>query len=843
MSIYKHLLLRNKPKPPFSSFFFFFFFTPSTHLLLNISNSHFRNIGSSPQNSRLSPSNTALVNHLISIFTHQRFHSSNSHELTQLGSQLTPDIVESVLKALNNWKLAYAFFNWATSQNGYFHNCYTYNAMASLLSSARQIPPMKTLLSHLIHSSCYMTPGAFGFFIRCLGSLGLVHEANLLFDQFRDSGLCLPNSYTYNCLLEAIAKSTLTHVAEQRLAEMRRLSWMVDKYTLTPLLQVYCNSGEFDKALLVFDQMLDKGWVDAHVLSILALSFTKWGDVDKAFELIHRMEECSLTLNEKTFYVLLHGFVSNHRLDKALQLFDKMCASGFSPDIAVYDVLIGGLCKIKDSHTASCLYSRMKCSGICPDVAVLNKLLSCVAEEETMIHLLQDCGDVHDGESVKTLFFSVLNGLVSNGLVDRALELVKTMMDDAFIQGSRLEEFFKLKGGILCMDSSSFRIIIDPLCQKGRLDEALQLFRAMDKFGCRKDTRLYNDMIEALCCADRIIDGLDLLSEMKKMEIQPTQFTYNSIYGYFCRKGDVSGATSIVKEMCAHRYEPWIKNSTTLVKQLCKHDKALEASNFLAELVQEGLVPHLIPYFAVVDGLFKLHEVDHALELFHNLCARGYKPDVVAYNILINGLCKGNKMAEAKKMLNEMLAGGLVPSTVTYNSLIDGWCKNGDIDQAITCLYKMAGEDIEPNIITYTTLIDGLCNAGRPDDALMLWNEMEGKSCSPNRISFMALISGLCKNNMPDKAQLYLHEMEKKELRADSFVYIALMDTFLLNKKPKLALDMLKEMVEKKMLAAAVNKNNILVKEAITKLAEDPLTASEVKQLVNEGGIQVFSDV
>ncbi|CAO2831200.1 unnamed protein product [Amaranthus hypochondriacus] len=796
-----------------------------------------RNNSSKPYVTNFSLDSKRVVDDLISIFTHRSF-DPNNQELSQLGSKLTPEIVETVLKGIRNWRIAYKFFNWAKFQNGYVHTCYTYNAMASILSGARQNAPMKALALDLIDNGRFISPGALGFFIRCLGKVRLVEEANVLFDHVREMGICIPNSYSYNCLLETIAKSSMSYLAEKRLNEMRNFGLIVDKYTVTPLLQIYCNAREFEKSLIVFNQMLEKGWVDSHVLSILAVSFSKGGEVDKAFELIEKMEDWKLTLNEKTFYVLIHGFVSDGNVDKALQLFDRMHRTGFSADIGVYDVLIRGLCKHKEPLRAMQLYSEMKNCGIFPDAGILTELISSVGEE-VMAQLLEENGDCFDDELVKLLYNSVLNGLVRIGLIDRALDLVKMMMEEKHQCSSRLEKFFKLKG-INCLDSSSFSIIITVLCQNSRLDEALQLFGSMDKFCCQKDTLLYNNLIDALSKADRILDSLHLLGEMKQSGIKLTHFTYNSIYGYFCKKGDVVGATTIVKEMCLRQHEPWIKNSTTLVKQLCTRGRAVEACNFLANMVEAGLVPHLIPYSAAIDGLFKLQEVDRALELFHDIYSRGYRPDVVAYNILIDGLCKANRMSEAENMLKEMKAQGLVPSTVTYNSIIDGWCKNGNVDQAIVLYSNMDGVNREPNVITYTTLIDGLCNAKRPNDALMLWNQMEVKACPPNRIAFMALISGLSKNGMPDRALSYLQEMEKREMSADIFVYIGLLDSFLLNKNPVLALDLLKKMVEKKMFPSPVDKNYAIVRNAVLKLSVEPLTACCVNSLLAEGSIPVF---
>ena len=99
------------------------------------------------------------------------------------------------------------------------------------------------------------------------------------------------------------------------------------------------------------------------------------------------MEDHNITLNEKTFGVLIPGFVKESRVDKALQLFDKMQQSGFYPDVSLYDVLIGGLCKIKELDKALHLFSEMKQLGIHPDVKILTKLMTFFSEEKKIIQL------------------------------------------------------------------------------------------------------------------------------------------------------------------------------------------------------------------------------------------------------------------------------------------------------------------------------------------------------------------------------------------------------------------------------------------------------------------------
>ncbi|XP_042513243.1 putative pentatricopeptide repeat-containing protein At5g08310, mitochondrial [Macadamia integrifolia] len=751
---------------------------------------------SSIPSASVSSDRSTIANELVAIFT-KRLVLQKTDELRALGAKLTPETVESVLGSLKSWKVSYDFFSWATEQDGYRHNCYTYNTMASILSRAQKTTQLKVLAMDVVKSRCPMTAGACGFLIRCLGSQGLVSEANYVFDQTKLMGLCVPNVYTYNCLLEVLAKFGSVDSVEMRLKEMQSMGWDSDKFTMTPVLQAYCKAGKFQKALDVFNQINERGWVDVHVLSILVVSFTKWGEVDKAFELIERMESLNISLNEKTLCVLIHGFAKEFRMDVALQLFDKMKKLGFRPDLPIYDVLIGGLFKNKELGKALDLYLEMKKSGIFPDVSIITKLISLFCGEgdvATASQLLAEGVERLDAKASVLLYNVFLRGLVNHCSVDKAFLLLQAMvgLDSESGDETVFDNLIILKRKVN-PDATSFDIVIDGLCKSGQLDVALMLFRDMVRMGCKGNQLIYNNLIDAFCSLNRLEEGLELLKEMKESGFKPTEFTNNSIFGCLCRREDISGALDTIREMREYGHEPWIKHSSLLAKQLCKHGKVVEASNFLKDMQQEGFLPHITAYSAVIHGFFKIKEVDQAVELFRDICARGYRPDIVAYNIFISGLCKTGRVLEAQNVLDEILEKGLVPTVVTYNLVIHGWYKKNEIDRALLCLSRMMEGGQEPTLITYTTLIGGLCNAGKPGDALRLWNEMVEKGCPPNSIAYMALIHGLCKCNAVDAAVAYLHEMDEPTVVTYTTVLGALCNAG----RPEDAVNLWNEMVEK----------------------------------------------
>ncbi|XP_027363044.1 putative pentatricopeptide repeat-containing protein At5g08310, mitochondrial [Abrus precatorius] len=782
-------------------------------------------------------STIAVVDTLISIFT--KHPNGNTTELNRFAPILTPHLVESVLTRLRSWKLAHSFFHWASHQHhhGYRHTCYTYNAVASIFSRSNQPVPLKALATDIAEStSCSFTPGALGFFIRCLASVGLVQEANQLFDEMREKGLCVPNDYCYNCLLEAISKSGSVDLMEMRLKEMKGFGWEVDEFTLTPVMLVYCNARRFDQALSVYHVMQEKGWVDERIYSILVLSFTKWGEVDKAFRLVERMEERGMRLNEKTFCVLIHGFVKESRVDKALQLFDKMLRDGFTPHISLFDVLIGGLCRNKDTGKALSLLLEMKELGVVPDIGIFTKLLSSLSDRSMIAKLLEEVPEEEGDQTLVLIYNGVLTGYVNEGLMDEACHLLQMMVQSKSGANAQMDTFLKVKR-LVSPNTASFSIVIDGLLKNGQLDLALSLFNEMKQHVGKPNVLIYNNLINGLCNSNRLEESLELLQEMKESGIEPTHFTYNSIYGCLCKRKDVSGATDMLKEMRVCGHEPWIKNSTFLVKELSDHGRAVEACKFLNTMVQQGFLPDIVSYSAAIGGLIKIREVDRALNLFKDLCSRGRCPDVVAFNILMRGLCKANRFTEAEDLLDEIVVKGLSPSVVTYNLLIDSLCKNGSVDKAMTFLFKMSREDREPNVITYTTLVDGFCRVKRPDDALLVWNEMEKRGCSPNRIAFMALIYGLCKCCRPSAALHYLREMEQREMKADSFIYIALLSAFLSDLDLTSAFEIFKDMIDSGFFPEPHDKNYSIVMDAIEKFSMDHGTFSGIQVLMEEGKI------
>ncbi|KAG8085147.1 hypothetical protein GUJ93_ZPchr0010g11072 [Zizania palustris] len=431
-----------------------------------------------------------LAHNLLDEFSRPRA-SRDAARLRRLATHLTAPAAESVLMKLPSWRHALDFFRWAAEQPGFRHSCYSLNAMASLLPR-HQHTHLDRIAADAIATRCLMTPGALGFLLRCLGAAGLTDTAVRVFDAARASFSCTPNSYTYNCLLDALAKAGRADDADARVREMvtKCGDGSVDKYTLTSLLRCYCNAGRPDDANDVFQRMSERGWVDEHVLTTLAVAFSKWGKVEGAVDLVRRMEALGMRLSEKTLNVLVHGFAKQGRIDKAMDMFAKMLSYGFVIDLAMYSVLIEGLCQDKDIGKAVKLFKEMKSSGVAPDVRLLKRMIEAFCREgdfATVDLFINDNAECLKSGGVVPLYNAVLEGLVNRGEVEAAYELLCSMVcgghgvnDDATVGAHMLHIKEDAKP-----NSDSFNIVVCGLCKVKKLDMALALIKDMSGLGCK----------------------------------------------------------------------------------------------------------------------------------------------------------------------------------------------------------------------------------------------------------------------------------------------------------------------------------------------------------------------
>lgn len=203
----------------------------------------------------------------------------------------------------------------------------------------------------------------------------------------------------------------------------------------------------------------------------------------------------------------------------------------------------------------------------------------------------------------------------------------------------------------LPMNVDTFNTIIENLCTKGQLDQALQSFTRISKGGFKPNVTSYNILLEALFKAKRADEAFQLIRTWKGQEAVPPITAPPVVM--------VSTAT-----MC------------TLEQELEEKNRLHQQSSTQMKLrLPEPPEPHVN---AVINDFFRNKCPDQALALFKTLELPLY---LTTLHVMIKGYCNMDRGADAVKFV-EYLQGRYDLNFVSYSLMINAYVSNNQIDLA-----------------------------------------------------------------------------------------------------------------------------------------------------------------
>ncbi|XP_006659996.3 pentatricopeptide repeat-containing protein At1g80880, mitochondrial [Oryza brachyantha] len=233
------------------------------------------------------------------------------------------------------------------------------------------------------------------------------------------------------------------------IAEAKRVWREMSNYCITPdgtsyILMVSCFAkvGNLFDTLRVYDEMKNRGWIP------------------------------SIAVYNSLIYVL----TKENCMKDAQNIFTKIVDEGLQPNVETYNSMIVPLCESRDLDKARMVLEDMMLKGIVPTILTYNTFLRQESIDETMILLRkmkQDrCGPKSDtflmlidrffqlnepGNALKlwnemkryditpscSHYMSVIQGLIKQGCMERALEYYDEMKENGFASDPKLEKEFR----------------------------------------------------------------------------------------------------------------------------------------------------------------------------------------------------------------------------------------------------------------------------------------------------------------------------------------------------------------------------------------------------------------
>ncbi|XVF34264.1 hypothetical protein REPUB_Repub18cG0044400 [Reevesia pubescens] len=334
----------------------------------------------------------------------------------------------------------------------------------------------------------------------------------------------------------------------------------------------------------------------------------------------------------------------------------------------------------------------------------------------------------------------------------------------------------------------SWNTLIGSYAQKGEVQEALSLFKFMQREGNSFSEFTISSVLCACVAICAVFECKQLHGFAIKAAIDSNMFVGTALVDVYAKSGFVKDASCVFESMHERSVVTWscmmvgyaqnelFEEALLLFHRAqimeVEHDQFMFSSIIccsagLAALIEgkqvhaiiskTGFGSNIFVASSLIDMYAKCGSVEEAYTVFTGI----EEKNVVSWNIMISGFAKHARVLEAMISFEKMQQIGLYPNEVTYISVLSACSHMGLVDEAKRYFELMIREhNLSPNVIHYSCMVDTLGRAGKISEAYNLIRRMPFDATASMWGSLLACCSFYGNLELAEVAAKLLFEME-----------------------------------------------------------------------------------
>lgn len=475
--------------------------------------------------------------------------------------------------------------------------------------------------------------------------------------------------------------------------------------------------------------------IDPHLLphQPLALGFFHWASHQPGF-----------SHTAQTYHSVLRSLSTSRRPTAVQSILEQARAKGVAlPPSSTYLAAKSLLLCNRTLEAFKLVDGVQARSGISPidDSAgeVCNSLLAAASDDGhwNLSRKLFD-GMTLTGVGFNDVGFGVfIHGICRSSGLGEALRLVDRMKAQAG----------KVDGSLMAA------LVVDGLCQAGRMEEAWEALEELRQRGCKPDFVAYRIVSEEFRKAGRMEESLKILKQKRKLGVAPRAGDYREYILRLISERRIHAAKKLGEALAGGDFPIDSGVVNALVGSVSAVDAASALSLCRYMVERRGEFPTLLTLSNLSKNLCKAGKSDELWEMFSALLSKGYFQDADGYGLMVSFLCKAGRVREAYEVLKEMRKRGLKPGVSCYNSLMEACCREELIRPAKKLWDEMFACGCCGDLRTYNILIGKFSEVDDADEALRLFRHMEEKGVIPDETTYKSLVRVLCRASRTDEAR------------------------------------------------------------------------------------------
>ncbi|KAJ7968982.1 Pentatricopeptide repeat-containing protein [Quillaja saponaria] len=508
-----------------------------------------------------------------------------------------------------------------------------------------------------------------------------------------------------------------------------------DSILYNAILRNLCKFGEFEKTLLVYQEMVKKSmYPDEDSYHYVLRSCSCLSDIEHG-TIIHghvvklgfdAFDLVGSTLAE--MYNRSGDFVDEHEPVESMSM----------NDLKYWNSLISEASQSGNVEESFQIFGRMRKEKIQPSSVTLTNLLRSSV----------DLNSIKLGRAIHCLV------IVSNMSKDLS---VNTAVLSMYSKLGNLEDAKMLFEKMAEKDCVVWNIIISAYSQYGHPKESLQLLRSMGKSGVRPDLFTAIPTISSIAQLKHKEWGRQMHAHVMRNGSDYQVSVHNSLIDMYSGCNNLDSARKTF-DMVIHKT---VVSWSTMIKGYVTHDQFHDALSLFSEMKLAGtrvdfiIVINTLPACANIGALENVRYLHgYSLKLGLNALSSVNTSFLISY-------AKCGCIEMARRLFDEEKSSH--KDIIAWNSMISAYAKHGDWSRCFELYNQMKQINVRPDQVTFLGLLTVCVNSGLVEEGKACFKEMiEIYGCQPSQQHHACLVDLLGRAGRIDEAREIVKTMPIK---------------------------------------------------------------------------------
>ncbi|KAL6861870.1 hypothetical protein ACP4OV_017570 [Aristida adscensionis] len=482
--------------------------------------------------------------------------------------------------------------------------------------------------------------------------LGFPETAHMLMDDALQYGISLNVLSSRVTIIEAYGKIKRWQQAESFVKGLRQASG-IDRRIWNALIHAYAESGLYEQARAVFDNMMKTGPLPSvDSVNGMMRALVVDGRLDELYVVVKELQDMDFKISKSTVLLMLDAFAKAGDVFEVMKIYNGMKAAGYMPNMHLYRRMISLLCRNNRLRDVELMVAEMVGAGFKPDLVIFNALL--------MMY-------------------------TAAGNFDRTIQVYQSIL------AAGLEP-----------DEDTYNTLIVMYCRSFRPEEGYTLLNEMVRRGLTPKLQSYKSLLAASGKAELREQAEQIFEEMRSKGHQLNRSIYHMMMKIYRDAGNHSKAEHMLAIMKEDGIEPTIATMHILMTSYGAAGHPHQAENVLNSLKSSSFEVNTLPYSTVFDAYFKNGDYNLGITKLLEMKRDGVEPDHQVWTCFIRAASLCEQTDDAILLLNSLQDCGfgipirlLTERTPSLLSEVDNYLEElGALDDSAALNFVNALEDL-----------------------------------------------------------------------------------------------------------------------------------------------------